>query len=86
MLAGNSYSSSIADGQYDAFMGLFLAGNGKGDFTAVLGRESGFFVDGDAKGMADLTMKDGTSLILVAQNSDSVKVIKPLKQTKKTFI
>jgi hypothetical protein len=78
VLAGNSYASNIYDGQYDASIGLFLAGNRKGDFTPVPARESGFFADGDAKAMAELTMKDGTSLILVARNSDSLKVIKPL--------
>jgi hypothetical protein len=78
LLTGNSNSSNIYTGQYDAFIGLLLAGDGKGGFSAVPGRESGFFADGDAKGMAELTMKDGSSLILVAQNSDSLKVIKPI--------
>jgi len=80
LLVGNSYSSSIADGQYDASIGLYLAGNGKGGFSPVPGRESGFFADGDTKGMSELTLRDGSSLILVARNSDSIKVIKPLKQ------
>ena len=38
------------------------------------GRDNGFFVDGDAKGMAELTMQDGRSLILAAQNSGKMKV------------
>ena len=75
LLVGNSYSSSIADGQYDAFFGLCLSGNGKGDFTPVPGRESGFFADGDAKALAELSLNNGNSLILVARNSDSLKVI-----------
>jgi hypothetical protein len=79
ILVGNSYSSNVYTGQYDAFIGLFLEGNGKGEFSPVPGRESGFFADGDAKGMAELTMKDGSSLILVAQNSDSLKVLKALR-------
>lgn len=83
LLVGNSYSSSITDGQYDAFIGLFLEGDGKGGFSTVSGRKSGFFADGDAKGIAELTMKDGSSLILVAQNSDSLKVIKPLNPASK---
>jgi enediyne biosynthesis protein E4 len=83
LLVGNSYSSNIYTGQYDAFIGLFLAGNGKGEFSTVLGRTSGFFVDGDAKGMAELTMRDGSSLILAAQNSDSMKVFKVLRSAGK---
>jgi hypothetical protein len=74
LLTGNSYSSNVEDGQYDAFIGLFLEGDGQGNFLPKPGRESGFFVDGDAKGMAELTMDDGSSLILAAQNSGKMKV------------
>lgn len=83
ILVGNSYSANIYDGQYDAFTGLFLAGNGNGGFSPVLGRESGFFADGDAKSMAELTMGDGSSLILAARNSDSMKVFKALRTNAK---
>jgi YD repeat-containing protein len=85
LLTGNSYSSNVFTGQYDALIGLFLAGDGKGGFSAVPGRESGFFADGDTKGMAELTLKDGNSLILVAKNSDSLKVIRTLKKPVKTI-
>jgi hypothetical protein len=74
LLSGNSYSSNVEDGQYDAFIGLYLEGDGKGNFNPVPGRQSGFFVDGDAKGMAELTMMDGSTLILAAQNSGKMKV------------
>ena len=57
LITGNSYSSNVFTGQYDALIGLLLAGDGKGGFTAVPGRESGFFADGDAKGMAELTIE-----------------------------
>jgi enediyne biosynthesis protein E4 len=76
LLTGNSFSSNVYTGRYDAFIGLMLAGDGKGGFSAVPAAESGFFVDGDSKSLASLTMKDGSSLILAAQNSDSLKVFK----------
>ncbi|MBI5008671.1 MAG: VCBS repeat-containing protein, partial [Bacteroidia bacterium] len=79
ILAGNSYSTSISDGQYDSFYGLLLAGDGKGKFIPVPTRESGFFVDGDSKAMAELTMKDGKTMILVSRNSDSLKVLRSLQ-------
>ena len=85
LLTGNSYSSNIFTGQYDALIGLLLAGDGNGGFSAIPGRESGFFADGDAKGMAELTLKDGSTLVLVARNSDSLKVIKTLKKPFKTI-
>ncbi len=82
LLTGNNYSLSILDGRFDASIGLLLTGNGKGGFAPVPGRESGFFADGDTKAMAELVMKDGSSLILVARNSDSLKVIKPVHLSK----
>jgi hypothetical protein len=85
LLSGNSYSSNVYTGQYDASIGLLLAGDGKGGFSAVPGRESGFFADGDAKGIALLSMKDGSSLILAAQNSDSLRVFKENIRSGKTI-
>lgn len=85
LITGNSYSSNVFTGQYDAMIGLLLAGDGKGEFTPIPGRESGFFANGDAKGMAELQLKDGSSLILVARNSDSLKVIRSLKSPGKTI-
>ena len=82
LIVGNYFSTTISDGRYDASIGLLLAGNGKGEFSPVQARESGFFADGDAKAMAELVMKDGSSLILVARNSDSLKVIKPIHRSK----
>lgn len=76
LLAGNFHSSNVEDGQHDAFKGLFLKGDGRGNFSPVLPRESGFFVDGDAKGMAEIMSADGSSLILVAQNAGEMKVYK----------
>ncbi|MFC2126359.1 FG-GAP-like repeat-containing protein [Bacteroidota bacterium] len=79
LLVGNSYSSDVETGQYDAFIGLYLTGDGKGNFSPVPGRKSGFFVDRDAKGMAELTKDDGSSIILVAQNSGDLKVFRKTK-------
>ncbi len=76
LLTGNSYSFNVYDGQQDAFIGLWLKGDGKGGFTPVQGQESGFFVDGDAKALAELVLGNGSSLILAAQNSGYLKVFK----------
>ena len=76
LLVGNFHSSNVEDGHYDAFKGLFMEGDGRGNFSPVLARESGFFVDGDAKGMAEITSAVGNSLILVAQNAGKMKVYK----------
>jgi hypothetical protein len=73
LLAGNSYDVNAEPGQYDASIGLLLAGDGQGNFHPIPGRESGFFADGDVKGMAALTKNDGSSLVLVAQNAASLQ-------------
>jgi hypothetical protein len=73
LLAGNSYATEVSTGRYDASIGTYLQGNGKGQFTPVHVKESGFFVDGDAKGMAEVQTGDGTSLVLVACNADRLQ-------------
>jgi hypothetical protein len=85
LLVGNSHSSNVEDGQHDAFKGLFMEGDGRGNFSPVLPRESGFLVDGDAKGMAEITGTDGGSLILVAQNSGAMKVYKTRTQYRRAI-
>jgi hypothetical protein len=74
LLAGNSHATEIQTGWYDASIGLYLKGDGKGNFTPKGVAESGFFVDGDAKSMAQLTANDGSSFILVGCNNDSLRV------------
>jgi hypothetical protein len=76
LLTGNSYSLNVFDGNQDALTGLWLRGDGKGSFTPVPARESGFFVDGDAKALAELVLGNGSSLILAAQNSGYLRVFK----------
>jgi enediyne biosynthesis protein E4 len=73
LLTGNSYCTEASTGRYDAFTGLLLAGDGKGNFKIIPNMASGFFADGDAKGLAQLTMQNGKSLIINANNSGTAK-------------
>jgi hypothetical protein len=73
LLTGNSYSSDVETGRYDASIGLFLKGHGNGSFTPVRAIESGFFMEGDCKGMAALITDQGNCIVLTAQNSGSLK-------------
>ncbi|MGI9544240.1 MAG: VCBS repeat-containing protein [Cyclobacteriaceae bacterium] len=73
LLAGNSYGTEVFTGRYDAFKGLLLKGDGAGNFIPRPIKESGWLVDGDAKGMAELTTAQGKPLILVTQNQDSLR-------------
>ncbi|WP_161888909.1 VCBS repeat-containing protein [Pontibacter russatus] len=69
LLTGNSQAPEVISGAYDAFTGLYLKGNGKGGFQPVPLQQSGFVVDGDAKGMANLTLYNGNTLVLAANNN-----------------
>jgi hypothetical protein len=73
LLTGNNYGTEVQGGWYDAFIGLYLRGNGKGQFIPVNVTRSGFFVDNDAKGIAELAMPDGKNLVLSASNQGPVK-------------
>ncbi|MDO1450482.1 FG-GAP-like repeat-containing protein [Rhodocytophaga aerolata] len=73
LVTGNSYATEVVAGQYDALMGLLLQGDGKGNFTPITASRSGFFVEGDAKGMAQLPLGNGNILVLSAQNSGRLK-------------
>jgi len=73
LMVGNSYAPDTQTGRYDASVGALFQGDGTGDFTFVDHTTSGFFVDGDAKGLADVQVGAGRSLVLATQNSDSLR-------------
>ncbi|WP_221394392.1 FG-GAP-like repeat-containing protein [Dyadobacter sp. NIV53] len=73
LLTGNSYAPESISGRLDAFNGLVLKGTGEGLFIPLSTEKSGFLVEGDAKGLAELKLSDGKSLVLAAQNNDLLK-------------
>jgi hypothetical protein len=79
LLAGNSYAGETQTGWDDASIGGVLLGDGKGRFRYLNGSTSGFFVDGNAKGIADLVLDEKHSLVLVTQNNDSLRVFSPAR-------
>ena len=74
LAVGNSYASETLSGYYDAGIGNYLQGDGSGNFKSVPVTESGFFVNGDTKGLSRLMLGNGKQLFLVTQNRDSLKV------------
>jgi hypothetical protein len=73
LAVGNFYSGEVFSGQYDASIGWFLAGDGKGGFNPIDSRESGFFVQGDAKGLVEL-WSGSERLILAGINNGALVV------------
>ncbi|MFM8448997.1 MAG: FG-GAP repeat domain-containing protein, partial [Haliscomenobacter sp.] len=73
LLAGNFFESKPEVGRYDANYGLLLKGNGKGGFTTLKSRETGFYAQGAARRLA-LVQTGKQSLLLVANNADALQV------------
>jgi hypothetical protein len=56
LMAGNFYGPEFMTGRYDASIGLYVRGNGKGNFKALTAAESGIRIQGDARILADITI------------------------------
>ncbi len=69
LLSGNSHATESISGRLDGLNGLFMAGNCKGGFKPLHAAETGIHIPGDAKGMAHLTLADGRSMVIAAQNN-----------------
>jgi len=82
LLAGNSYSTEVSTGNYDAMTGVLLLGDGKGNFKPLPSAMTGFMADGDAKGMARINLVDNSSLILVANNNGKLQSYETAKDQK----
>ena len=82
LMTGNSYSTEVSTGNYDAMQGLLLVGNGKGEFRPLLSRQTGFKADGDSKGMVQINLGHHATEILVANNNDKLKSYELLHQFK----
>jgi hypothetical protein len=71
-MVGNDYGIEPYSGRHDAFMGLCLKGDGKGDFIDMTPAQSGFFVKGDAKGLTLIHGAKSEELLIATQNQDSL--------------
>jgi enediyne biosynthesis protein E4 len=73
VMVGNDYGNEVFTGRYDAFNGLILFGDGRGNFNEGSSAETGFYVPGDAKALVKLSSK-GRDLLIASQNKDSLRV------------
>jgi len=73
IMVGNDYGNEVFFGRYDAFTGLILLADGKGSFEVMPSAKTGFYVNGDAKGLARLSGVQ-RDLYIATQNRDSLKV------------
>lgn len=81
LMIGNNYGNEVFAGRFDAFTGVVLLGNGKGQLTAKQSAQTGFYVPGDAKSLTQLYDAKGRTLFVASQNQDSLKVFTMLAET-----
>lgn len=85
ILSGNSYTTEVATGRYDAIKGILLKGDGQGGFTPVPLERSGFLNDDDASGMALARNATGGSYLIIANNNAPLKAF-TLNRTKEGVV
>ncbi|NBB22756.1 RNA-binding protein [Runella sp. CRIBMP] len=76
LLVANDFGNETSTGRYDASNGLMLQGNGKGDFTPLTQATTGFYVPGNAKGLAQIASSDGRRMVIATQNRGPLKVFR----------
>ncbi len=74
LLTVNCFAPDVSIGRCDAFTGLYLKGDGKGNFAPVSPSESGFCINTDARSLIQLYSGNSEALIASASNSDSLVV------------
>ncbi|RYE36565.1 MAG: RNA-binding protein [Sphingobacteriaceae bacterium] len=71
---GNDYGTDVSTGRYDAFNGLVLKGDGKGNFKPLSILQSGLYLPGNGKALVKLQSSSGKYLLAASQNRDKIKV------------
>lgn len=86
LLSGNDFGTEVVSGRYDASTGIFLTGNGNGDFTPMLPLNTGLLVDKNAKGAAIILVK-GQPIYLFANNNGPLQAYQySTKRQNKEFL
>jgi enediyne biosynthesis protein E4 len=72
-LNGNEFSMTPVLGRYDALNGLVLQGDGKGNFSPLSILQSGLYVPGNGKSLAQIDI-NGKPSLAAGQNSGALKL------------
>jgi hypothetical protein len=74
ILAGNLYSMDVRTVRNDGSIGLWMKGNGKGDFQPITYQKSGLDISGDVRKVLPIRIAD-KYFLLVAKNNDFVQLV-----------
>jgi ASPIC and UnbV/FG-GAP-like repeat len=75
VINGNDYGTEVSVGRYDALNGLFLKGDGKGNFSPLTILQSGIYIPGNGKALVMLQGEGNKCLIAASQNRGALKVL-----------
>ena len=74
VMNANDYGTEVSVGRYDALNGLYLQGDGKGNFASKTILQSGIFIPGDGKALVKLRGANGKCLLAAGQNRGALKI------------
>jgi hypothetical protein len=80
LINGNDYSTSVGIGQYDAFYGLLLKGDGNGNFKPLPMLESGVCIPGDGKALIRLRGTNNRYMIAASQRQGNLELFELKKK------
>ena len=80
VINGNDYGTEVSIGRYDALNGLFLKGDGKGNFTPLSILQSGIYIPGNAKALAMLKNTNNKCMLVASQNRGTLKILQLKKE------
>ncbi len=78
LLGGNFYGVTPLLSRYDASVGLFLKGDGKGNFNSISPAQSGFIVNGECRDIQFVTLANGKRVAIVMRNNDKLQALEEL--------
>ncbi len=74
VINGNDYGTEVSVGRYDALNGLYLKGDGKGNFMPLSILQSGIYLPGNGKALAKLSNGRGQLLLAASENRGPLKI------------
>ena len=75
VIAGNLYASEVETPRNDAGVGLFLRGNGKGQFSVVNAVDSGLYLPFNVRHMVGIELDSLGKAFMVANNNDRLRIV-----------
>jgi enediyne biosynthesis protein E4 len=82
VMNGNDYGTEVTIGRYDALNGLFLKGDGNGNFMPKTISESGIYLPGNGKALVKAKGLNDKYLLVGSENRGRLKIFELTKKVK----